>query len=484
MGTEPGLRRRAVEGSVYLTVRRLVGIGLSLAGMLLITRIVGPENYGLFASAVGLYTYLSLVAQLGVRVYLIRSPRDESLRLFHLGFWLLLGWSLLLTAVALLGLAIAGHFWIRTEGFLPVAVLVCLGLPFAAASVAPQALLEQGLNYKRLAAVEVTAQVSSYIVGIPLAQWGYGVWALVASFWVSLLVGVVGAFWASRYRPRWLWDQAAQRDMLQFSLAQATAEWLYMTKNLAPALILLPLGGKEAAGYFALANRLMEMLNFVQFSIRRVALPVYAHVQHEPAKLLRALYLSSLGQIVALGGACLAFVLLAWYVLPPLFGAQWNIPMVILTLAILASEQLLTAIFGSQAQGLFAVRQPQVVARAAALFVPNLYLSTALVVWLVPKAWAPVAYALVYYWAHLPNNYFLHRGVQRFIGQPIYGVSLMWAIVLSIALFAPVAYFLPLAALGVFALPVSRRALLEILHELRAARQPETGGMLNESAVF
>ncbi|OYT68584.1 MAG: hypothetical protein CFK48_11105 [Armatimonadetes bacterium CP1_7O] len=478
MGTEPSLRRRAVEGSVYLTARRVVGMALSLAGMLWITRIVGPENYGLFASAVGLYTYLSLVGQLGVRVYLIRSPRDESLRLFHLGFWLLLGWSALLTTATLLGLVIAGHFWIRTEGFLPVAVLVCLGLPFAAAAVAPQALLEQGLNYKRLATVEVTAQVSAYIVGIPLAQLGYGVWALAASFWASLLIGVVGAFWASRYRPRWYWNRAEQRDMVRFSLAQATAEWLYMAKNLAPALVLLPLGGKEAAGYFALANRLMEMLNFVQLSIRRVALPVYAQVQQDPPKLLRALYLSSLGQILALGGACLGFVLLAWYLLPPLFGAQWNIPMVILTLAVLASEQLLTAVFGSYAQGLFAVRQPQVVTRAAALFVPNLYLSTALAVWLAPASWAPVAYAIAYYWAHLPNNYFLHRGVQRFIGQPIYGVSLVWAIAFSVALFAPVAYYLPLAALGVFALPVSRRALREILHELRVARTPQAGGML------
>jgi hypothetical protein len=174
----------------------------------------------------------------------------------------------------------------------------------------------------------------------------------------------------------------------------------------------------------------------------------------------------------------LGFVLLAWYLLPPLFGAQWNIPMVILTLAVLASEQLLTAVFGSHAQGLFAVRQPQVVTRAAALFVPNLYLSTALAVWLAPASWAPVAYAIAYYWAHLPNNYFLHRGVQRFIGQPIYGVSLVWAIAFSVALFAPVAYYLPLAALGVFILPVSRRALREILHELRVARTPQAGGML------
>ncbi|MCS6923482.1 MAG: oligosaccharide flippase family protein [Fimbriimonadales bacterium] len=478
MRPESNLRRRAVEGSVYLTVRRLIGMALALAGMLLITRIVGPENYGLFSAVVGLYTYLSLIAQLGVRVYLIRSLPDAPISLFHQAFWLLLFWSLALTGLTFAGLAVAGAFWIRTEGFMPVAYAVCAGLPLAAVSVAPQAWLEKGLNYKRLAALEVGAQLSSYAVGIPLAQLGYGVWALVASFWASLLVSSVGAFWGAHYRPQWHWSLIERREMLRFSLAQATADWLYMAKNLAPAFILLPLGGKEAAGYFALANRLLEMLNFAQVAIRRVALPVYAHVQAEPAKLLRAIYLSALGQILTLGATCLAFVLLAWYLLPPLFGAEWNISIAILTLAILASEQLLSSIFGAQAQALFAVKHPQVVARAAALFVPHLYLVTALSLWLAPPGWDAAAYALAYYWAHLPNNLLLHRGVKRFVGQPLYGVSVLWAMALSVALFAPVAYYLPLLALGVFALPVSRRALHELLAEIRAARQPPTGGML------
>lgn len=471
MSHEPNLRRRAVEGSVYLSVRRLVGMALSLAGMLLITRMVGPANYGLFSAVTGLYTYLSWLSQLGVRTYLVRSPQDAPMTLFHQAFWLLLFWSVALTAVALLGLAAAGIFWIRTEGFVPVAFTVCVGLPLAAAAVVPQAWLERGLNYKRIAALDVSAQLGSYVVGIPLAQLGYGVWALVAAFWASLLITFVGAFWLARYHPRWHWDPTERRTMLRFSLAQAAADWFYLTKNLAPAFILLPLGGKEAAGYFALANRLLEMLNFAQVSIRRVALPVFARVQSEPEKLLRALYLSSLGQILALGATCLGFVLLAWYLLPPLFGAQWDIPTAIVALAILASEQLLTAIFGTQAQALFAARQPQVVARAAAIFVPHFYLATALAVWLAPPHTAAIAYALAYYWAHLPNNIFLHYGVKRFIGAPRYGVSILWAVAFGVALFAPVAYYLPLLALGVFALPASRRAFHELLAELRTARK-------------
>ena len=49
-------------------------------------------------------------------------------------------------------------------------------------------------------------------------------------------------------------------------------------------------------------------------------------------------------------------------------------------------------------------------------------------------------------------------------------MNLVWAIALGVALFAPIASYAPLLALGVFLLPTSRRALRELLHEVRALR--------------
>lgn len=471
---EPSLRRRAVEGSLYLTARRLLGIGLSTAGLLLMTRLVGPENYGLFAAALGLNNYLLTLAQMGIRVYLMRS--EDTPKLWHQAFWWLLLWSASLTAFALIGLAVAQQFWIRTEGFMAVASAICLGLPFTAAAVAPQTRLERDLRYRRIAVLELSAQASGYAVGIPLAQLGYGVWALVASYWATVLVSAGGAFVSARYRPRWYWNAAERRAMVRFGVAQGASQWLYFSKDLLPAMILLPLGGKEAVGHYALATRLLEMLNFAPITIRRVADPVYARLQHEPTKLLRAMYLSSSAQMLALGATCLPFIVAGWYVLPLAFGAQWQIPIVLATMALLTAEQLLSAVFITQAQALGIVGRPQVVARFAAIFVPHLAAATALAVWLAPSKWASVAYAAAYYWAHLPNNWQLHHAVRRYIGQPVYGMSLLWAIALGVAMFAPLAYYLPLLALGVFALPQSRHALRDIIHELRAARNPKQGG--------
>ncbi|MDW8105873.1 MAG: oligosaccharide flippase family protein [Armatimonadota bacterium] len=474
MGAEPSLRRRAVEGSVYLTVRRLLGVGLSTAGLLLLTRIVGPENYGIFAAALGLSNYVLMLAQMGIRVYLVRS--EGTPEIWNQAFWWVGATSVSLSMLVVIGVAVAQLFWIRTEGFLTTAIVMLAGTPLAAVGAIPQTMLERSLRYRRIAALELGAQASGYAIGIPLAQLGYGIWALVASYWVSLAVSSGGAFVSARYFPRWHWDLALLRPMVRFGVAQGASYWLYMCKDLIPALVLLPLGGKDAVGHYALATRLLEVLNFAPVTIRRVADPMYARLRHDSAKLLRAMYLASLGQMLALATVCLLFSIVAWYVLPPLFGTQWQIPLVMIVFAILVAEQLLTAVFGTQAQALAIAGYPQVGARIGAIFLPHLALVTALAVWLAPPRWAPVAYAVAYYWAHLPNNWQLHRATRRYIGQPYYGVSLLWALALSAAMFAPLAYYVPLLALSVFALPQSRTALRDLYNELRLVRTPATGG--------
>lgn len=471
------LRRRAVEGSLYLSLRRVFAIALSMLGMLYVTRVVGPANYGLYASAMGVYLFLTQVVSMGVRTYLIRAPQDAPRALWHQAFWWLLSFGSVLTVVALIALHFLGAYWIRTEGFFTVATVISVGLPLHAAAIVAQAALEKELRYKRVALIDTIAQASSYAVSIPMALLGFGVWALVAAYWAAQLVSFTMAFISARYIPRWHWDRAHLRDLLQFSLAQAASEWLYNAKNLAPALVLLPLAGKEAVGYFTLAERLLNMLNFAQIAIRNVTTAVFARVQDQPSKLLHTLYLSSQAQILSLGAVSLLFVLSAWYVLPPIFGAQWDIRLAILALVLLTAEQLLTATFSAQAQALYVIRQSQVVTRAALLFVFNLYWSTALFTYFAPDGYKVLGYGVAYFLAHLPNNVFLHRGIARYIGKPRYGMNLLWAVALGIALFAPIASYVPLLALSIFVLPASQRALRELLQEIRALRPQAQGGI-------
>jgi O-antigen/teichoic acid export membrane protein len=200
------LRTKALKGGAFLTARHGAMVVLSLVGALFLTRVVGPANYGLYSSAAGIFGYLLTIGKMGVNIYLIRERRDAPRELFHLAFWWLLGFGLLL-AIGVGGLmAVLGHYWVRTEGFIPVMLSLTALLPLALVSAVPLALLERELDYRKTTVVEVGSQVSYYLAAIPLAWSGFGVWAMVAGFWLSQVISAAGLFAASRYRPRRYWN--------------------------------------------------------------------------------------------------------------------------------------------------------------------------------------------------------------------------------------------------------------------------------------
>jgi len=87
--SEQSLKTLAVKGSVHLTIRRTISIALNVLGALLITRIVGPEVYGLYNAAYGIFAFLLPVALMGMNVYLIRETNIPTETIDAIFWWIL-----------------------------------------------------------------------------------------------------------------------------------------------------------------------------------------------------------------------------------------------------------------------------------------------------------------------------------------------------------------------------------------------------------
>ena len=104
---------------------------LGLVGLLFMTRIVGPEGYGLYTAAFGIFRYLMLVADSGVKMYLLRLRTDTPIEVFHQAFYWLLFASLGGAAIA--GGVIGSLLLLHTSDSLLLLTLLvlCLNFPFA-----------------------------------------------------------------------------------------------------------------------------------------------------------------------------------------------------------------------------------------------------------------------------------------------------------------------------------------------------------------
>jgi Membrane protein involved in the export of O-antigen and teichoic acid len=127
---QPSLRTQAVRGSIYLTLRQGTSVLLGVVGLLFMTRIVGPEGYGIYVAAFGIFQYLTLLAEGGVKMYLLRTKTDTPIEVFHLSFYWLLFASLVGTVIATATLG--GRALLHSQDSMLAWTLLalCLNLPF------------------------------------------------------------------------------------------------------------------------------------------------------------------------------------------------------------------------------------------------------------------------------------------------------------------------------------------------------------------
>ena len=443
------LRSKVMSGGFYLAMRQGIGMVISLGGILLLTRLIGPKNYGLYTATFGIFWYLQTICQLGVEVYLVRHEGEEQLQIYHQGFTLLLLLGLGGMGISLLGIPLL-QSWVRLPGFSPIAQVMFIGLPLALIGQVPTSRLERNLDYRRIALVELANQAVFFLVALPLAFQGWGVWAPVTGWWVQLIQTTGLFYWVSGYRPRWHWNHELIKQMLSYSAGFSASTWIWYARTLVNPLLVGRFAGLEAVGYVALAIRLVEVLGFVKTATWRIALATLAKFQGDRQRLLNAVNEGMGLQILALGPLLVGFAWVAPWLIPLLFGTKW-LP-VVAVFPFIALGSLTNALFNLHCSTLYVLNRNWEVTvfhifhlalfmSASALLIPRLGL--------VGYGWAEVV--------ALPSYCAVHLFLARLMSSPDYEWSgLMWG-AFAMALFVhPIGWWAGLGLLGVAYLPATR----------------------------
>lgn len=469
MSAEP-LRQKAVRAGVHLTLRRIIGLGLSFIGTLFLTRILGPEAYGASAAASATLGYFLAVGLQGGRIYLIRLPEDAPEQTFSIVFWWLLAFSLAVASIlSLIGFALQG-VGIGSGLYAYVLTAVAFTLVFGNVRGVFAARLEREFEYGKLALVELGGQIASYAVAIPMALQGSGVVALIAGHWCAELFQMTALVWLTRFRPRWTWNRAQARDVIQESLKMSAGAWAYELRYFTVPLVLLPLAGERGVGYYALAQRLLSSMTMVSDAIAQLSVPLYSRLQNQLPELMRAIYRSAQAQLLGFGMVAVVAVAAGYPVLTLIYRAKWDVEILTLTLATLCIHTMLFVIFGAQAQALYVVRRTEVMLRLSLLALLYIYLFTPAFTYFTPELYKPVGYVAGMSLAHQLVHWQMHHAVTRHLARPHYGMNFVWTVALGVALFAPFTNYLTLLALIVLLHPASLREARSIIQLLQRAR--------------
>jgi len=459
--TSDSVRGRIYRGGRQLVIRQGAGSVLRLVAVLVVTRLVGPSEYGYYAAAASVLGVLSTLATFGVDVDLVRVPDVDS-RDEHVAFTVITGAALVVGVTAAVLAPLYGRWIDDGAAVAPLRVAMFL-IPLAVAPVPARARLERNLDFGVLAVVEVAADLIVVLVSVPLALAGAGVWAPVAGLGARLL-WLCGALpIAARYRPALCWDPDRIRNLARFGGRYTVGRWMSISSTLINPLLIGRLAGPVGVAHVAVASRIIEQVGAVKQVAVRLATPALARVKNDRGRLAAAHAEGSLIQVLGAVPAYAGVAFLAPWLLPALLGPEWSpaVPIV----ALLAVAASVGAVFNLHAPLLHVLDRPGSVALVRFLQLLALVAAT---VSLVP-IYGTVGYGAARIVRCLPFGV-MHRQV-RTVFVPRYRPMLRWLIGLVPPMFsswlaAPIRAILLVPLVAVLALPESRAELASVIRRV------------------
>ena len=279
----PSLGRIAARGAVFTMGGQGVKIMLQFCGIVILARLLSPNDYGLMAMVVVLTGIGEVLRDFGLSSAAIQARSLTAEQRNNL-FWInsAIGVALAL-ALFVIAPALAAFY---DEPRLTLIARV-LAITFLLNGIATQyrAQLNRGLHFGALAVVDILGMASGLAVGLLMALEGYNYWALVGQQLALSAATLVTLLLAARWLPGLPRRSAPMGDLLRYgSNLMGTQLIGYATRNL-DSLIIGYRFGAESLGLYSKSYQLsMLPLNQINAPATTIALPVLSRLQQQPER--------------------------------------------------------------------------------------------------------------------------------------------------------------------------------------------------------
>lgn len=188
---------------------------LQIASQVALARILGPEQYGLFAIGAIVVSFSGFFSDFGIAYGLIQKSEVSNDDLRFVATWQLLTGTLVTLLIVFASGAIALFLGdARAEPVIAALAVVCLLNALAAPSLN---LLKRNLDFRWIQLTQITAYVIGFIfIGIPMALMGMAAWALVAAWLAQASIMLLMMYAHSRHAVRPLLWFSGAAGMLRY----------------------------------------------------------------------------------------------------------------------------------------------------------------------------------------------------------------------------------------------------------------------------
>lgn len=307
-------------------IQMVVNQGSSFVIKLVLARLLYPEEFGLVGMATVFIGLVQVFNDLGIGAALIQR-KDEDLREahFHTAFWTGVGWAVLMyLVVSFIVAPFAASFYEEPilESLIPVLGLGILSSPV---NLVHKAQLTKNMDFKKIALISNSSNITSGILSLILAFAGAGVWSLAFNSVASIVIAMPLFFIATKWKPKIIFERQAFKEVFGFGIYTTGTNITNYLIGSVDYLLIGKLLSAQALGTYTFAfiltdtfrSRLMSVMNTVLY-------PLYSKMQDNPAN-LKKYYLKVVEyNSVMIFPVMVFFITMADPVLLVMFGEKWT----------------------------------------------------------------------------------------------------------------------------------------------------------------
>jgi len=318
----PSLIGHAVRGGIVIGFAQLIRIGVQFLSVVVLSRLLVPEDFGLVASVTPVVGFVSMFQDLGYGQAIIQR-RDITQEQISSIFWTTLALGSCCAMVVILASPAVAWFF-HDKRLLLITVAASATLLLGSLMSVPSGLLNRQLNFRGLALSDALGAISGLVCAVVAAYLGARYWSLMISSAVSSLVIVIGYWRCARWKPNRPKAQFVDKEIGRFGANLTGFTFVnYFARNLDNILIGHK-AGSVPLGYYDRAYKLLYFpIQNINGPLYRVMTPLLSRVQDDKSR-FREMFLRSSGQLTLLiVPAMAALVAVSHEFVVLVFGARW-----------------------------------------------------------------------------------------------------------------------------------------------------------------
>lgn len=309
------------------SVKWQVGAGflckaISFGTTIILARILGPSNYGLFALSFAVIGAFGLFKSLGIESALIQR-KNEIIKAANTAFIIIPALGFILYFLLYVTAPWIAHFMNNKE---LIGVLRALGVIFVLWSLSrvPLSLLEKEMKFAKVSIAEIAGAILFSVVAITLAKAGQGVWSLVYGYLINTLMYTLMVWFFCKWRPDFTFSRTIALELFHFGkFIFLSALLLFLKMNLDNMLVGKLLGVAKLGLYAVAFNVSNFISDYFGSKIYRVMYPAYSKLQND-LEGLKSAYLKILKHISLISVPfCFGVILLGGQFLRFAYGEKW-----------------------------------------------------------------------------------------------------------------------------------------------------------------